>query len=482
MAMSNIVETKSAQRTSSPVDFQGSGGRSGPLAWGQQALWNAIRRTKPEDRYFNFSRDFAVPRDHEFGVDQVADALSRVIARHEALRTTLFADEARPEQVVRSAGRLDVEVRHCAPVDVDAMVVATMAEYEARTFDYVGELPLRVAFVTTDGGGAGGPDRVAQVVFCFCHLAADFNASQVVLDDFTRYLLEGAVSQPQAPQTQAPQPLDLVATQLSSAGRLASDRALAYWETEYRRIPPTMFPVQRADAQEPPFWTGAISSAALGEAVAAAAARYEVGSSAVILAACAGLAAELEGRDVCAMLAIVANRFRPAQRDLVSSLSMEGLLAVDIDREGTFAALARQTWSASVRMYRFAEYDETARDAMFARVNQDRGEIVHPYCCYNDLRGEPERVPDTTAVPDLGALRAATRHSEFSWVRKLPKVSCRFCVHVVGGAPLFRIDLTADTRYLPPDTVERYLRGVEQLLVESAGREVALGEMAGMLR
>jgi hypothetical protein len=460
------------------VAYQGSGDRSGPLAWGQQALWNACQRTRPEDRYFNFSRDFTVPPEHAFDVDRVGGALSRVLGRHEALRTTLLADEPRPVQVVRSAGRLDVEVRRCAPDDVDAVVAATMAEYEARTFDYVGELPLRVAFVVTDDTRLGGAARVVQVVFCFCHLAADFNASQVVLDDFARYLLEGGVGLPDAPQ-----PLDLVAVQRGPVGQRASERALAYWEAEYRRIPPTMFPVPRAVAQEPPFWTGAISSAALGKAVTLVAARYELSSSAVVLAACAGMAAELAGRDVCAMLAIVANRFRPAQRQLVSSLSMEGLLVVEIDRGATFAALARRTGrSALARTYRFAEYDETARDAMFARVNKDRGQTVHPYCCYNDLRGEPERGADSGAAPDLAALSSAMSRTEFGWTRKLPKVRCRFCLHIIGGAPLFRADLTADTRYLPPDTIERYLHGVERLLVESAARDVPLGELSEMLR
>ncbi|WP_034263665.1 condensation domain-containing protein [Actinospica robiniae] len=457
--------------TSVSVGFRGGEGRSGSLAWGQQALWNAIRRTRPEDQYFNFSREFT-PAGRA-GIEDVTDALARVLARHEALRTTLVADEALPEQVVHGAGKLNVDMHCCAAADVDSVAAATAAEYESRAFDYVGELPLRVAFVTTDD------DAVARVVFCFCHLAADFGGSQVVLDDLAGYLRADA-----EPASPAPQPLDLVATQNAPTGRRASERALDYWEAEYRRIPPTMFPVARAAAQDPPFWTGALSSPALGDALALVAARCEVGDSAVILAACAALAAELEGHELCAMLAIVGNRFRPAQRALVSSLSMEGLLTLDIDRDATFADLVRRTWSASVRMYRAAEYDEAGRDAMFARVDRDRGESVHPYCCYNDLRGGPDRPAGTVdgPGPGLDALRAARERSEFSWARKLPKVSCRFCVHVVGGAPLFRIDLTADTRYLPPDTIERYLRGVEHLLVESAGREVAVGELAGMLR
>jgi hypothetical protein len=464
--MSSFAEAAMDRATVLSIDFKGNRDISGPLAWGQQALWNAIRRTRPEDRYFNFSRDFTMPQDHEFGVDEVAAALSRVLGRHEALRTMLAGDDERPVQTVVSAGRLEAAVLDCPTGAVDEVTARTMIEYEASTFDYFAELPLRVAVVVAEG-------RVARVVFCFCHLAADFNASQIVLRDFEHYL-----SDPTMPED-APQPLDLVGHQHSDAGQRSSDRALAHWESEYRRIPPTMFPVQVAAPQDPPYWTGAISSAALTDAVPRAARRYEVTSSAVILAACAGLAAELSGHDLCAMLAIVGNRFRPRQRDLVSSLSMEGLLTVDIDRSGSFSALASRTWAASVDTYRFAEYDENGRDALFARVNRDRGQLVHPYCCYNDLRAEPDRAVDVAGEPDL---RAAMARTEFRWARKLPKVSCRFCLHIVGGTEMFRIDLTADTRFLPPDHIERYLRAVERLLVEAAGRDVPLDEFGEMLR
>lgn len=201
--MSRVVNT------SMSVCFQGGESRSGSLAWGQQALWNAIRRTRPEDQYFNFSREFTPTGSLD--LEDAAGALARVLARHEALRTTLVADEALPQQVVHSSGQLDVEVRRCAAADVDSVAAETAAEYEGRTFDYVGEYPLRVAFVTTDDAAAS----VARVVFCFCHLAADFAASQVVLDDLAGYLLEDAASGPEAPQ-----PLDLVATQKAPSGNV----------------------------------------------------------------------------------------------------------------------------------------------------------------------------------------------------------------------------------------------------------------------
>jgi hypothetical protein len=77
---------------------------------------------------------------------------------------------------------------------------------------------------------------------------------------------------------------------------------------------------------------------------------------------------------------------------------------------------------------------------------------------------------------------AALGESEFSWERKLPKVSCRFCLHILGGPQRFRFDLTADTRYVPPDDIERYLRTVERLVVAAATQDVPLGTLDAMLR
>jgi Condensation domain len=465
--MSSVAEAGLARRRTVVVDFTAERSRSGPLAWGQQALWNAIRRMRPDDHYYNISREFALPEDRSFGIDEVAAALGRVLVRHESLRTRLVDDGERPTQAAAASGRLAVEVVACeSGTDAEAAGAAIRARYDRTAYEYRSEWPLRVAVVETEG-------RPRRVVFGFCHLFTDLPGTEFVLRDFERYLRDPGVEPPAAPQT-----LDLAADQHAEAGRLASGKALAYWEEQYRRIPPTMFPDPIAPPQELPFWTGALASDALAAALPLAARRYEVSDSVVLMAACAAAAARLRGNDLCAMLVIVGNRFRDRQRELVSSLAMEGILTVDLVRVGTFGELATQAWSAAARTYRFAEYDELDRDAMISRVSRDRGTPVHPYCCYNDVRSVADRPVAPQDAPDP---RAALPHTEFAWVRKLPKVACRFCIHVLGGPERFRFDLTADTAYLPPEVIERYLRAVELLIVEAATDDVPMTALDAML-
>jgi len=77
-------------------------------------------------------------------------------------------------------------------------------------------------------------------------------------------------------------------------------------------------------------------------------------------AACAAMVGELTGHDLCAMLVIVMNRFKPERHQLVSMLALEGLVVVGVDRSGSFDELLRKTWGASLSGYRFAEYPRPA--------------------------------------------------------------------------------------------------------------------------
>jgi hypothetical protein len=444
-----LAEVSTAGRTSRMVEFQAARAAEAPLTWGQQALWAAIRRTRPADSYFNYTRRMDVG-GHT--VDEVLTAIGAVVSRHEALRTRLSDESADPLQRIAARGTLDVEL--VDPSDVDSVV----ARFEAQPYAYDTDWPIRAAIVVD----AGTP---VELVLGFCHLAADFTGSQIALADVADALAGKTLDE-------APQPAELATAQRDEKGLRTAVAALAYWEGELRRIPPTMFPERVAPAQEPPFWTGEIASPALGRALTAAAARTGIGSAAIMVAACAALTAQLTGDDLCAMLVIVANRFRPERRELVSTLSMEGLVVVGVDRATTFADLARRTWGACLQGYRFAEYPEAGRDEVTERISAERGVAVHPYCCYNDLRA-----PGT---PDDCAADGPTT---FAWTRKLPKVACRFCLHIHGAGPDgFRVSLTADTSYIPPDGIERYLYALERLLIAASTRDVDLHELDEMMR
>ncbi|MFD0889811.1 hypothetical protein ACFQ08_35170, partial [Streptosporangium algeriense] len=76
------------------MDIRFSGSRSGtaPLTWGQRAIWDAIRKTAPDDHYFNFGRVLAVPRRaRPLTVARAAEVLGALVERHESLRTRMSA-------------------------------------------------------------------------------------------------------------------------------------------------------------------------------------------------------------------------------------------------------------------------------------------------------------------------------------------------------------------------------------------------------
>ena len=445
------------QSSRATVPVHGSRTATGPLTWGQQAIWAAILRTRPEDHYFNYARDHVLPPGLD--TDAVLAALAALLARHEALRTRLLTLAEEPEQQVRAEGRFEVELRDCAEEEAEQVARSAAAAMTARTFDYVAEWPLRVLLVRVDG-------RPRRAVLGFCHLAADGGAADVVLRDLDRLLAD-----PAALPEPAPQPLDLALRQAGAEGAARNAAAVDWWDAEYRRIPPSMFRTKVAPPAEPRFWTGRITSPALGPATAQLARSSRTGATAVLMAACTGLVAEFTGEDLCALLPIVGNRFQAERRDLVSTLALEGLVVVPVDRAATFTEQVRTTWAASLKGYQHAEYDDRARDAMAAKVAADRGETVHPYCCFNDLRdtGAPGR-------PGAAARRGPVALPEgpvvFDWPRKPEKVACRFCVHVVGGPEDFTVELTADTCYLPPADIERFLRALESRIVDNARRSL----------
>ncbi|MDG6105840.1 condensation domain-containing protein [Dactylosporangium aurantiacum] len=455
--------------TTARVPFTGARSGAGPLTWGQRAIWHAIGRTVPNDHYFNLDRVVDLgPRTAPIGT--ALDALAALVARHEALRTRLgdpSGDTGGAGQVLAGGGVLDVSI-----VDGGgdpAAAAARVRDLLAGTaFDYRGEWPLRAALVTTGG-------EVSHLVLVLCHLATDGHGAEVLARDL-RLLVRRGTRGLREPETT---PLDLAAEQHSPEGHRRGAAALAYWAEQFARIPATMFATPVAAPQAPRYWTGRIVSSALSGAVDALAAQHGVTGSTVLLTAAGALAAAAGGHATTAVMPIVNNRFTTGHRDLVSTLSQDGLFVLDVERP-TFGALLRPGWQAALRGYRAAAYDPAGWDAMLAGAAAARGTEVHPYTCFNDMRlvaqaggGRPTRT-----AADLRALQRGTR---VDFPATQDRVACRYCLHVTQDGPALVVTLTADTAYLPPAAIEGQLRAIEELLVRAAGEDVPMTALTGLL-
>ena len=433
------------------VDFAGPDHGSAPLTWGQRAIWDAIVKTAPDDHYFNFGRVLKVPGRRTPA--EVTAALGRLTVRHAALRTRLDLDGAgaEPRQRLEQRGSLPVRLGTGDPE-------ALLDELTATRFDYGQEWPVRVGLVldaTGSGTGTGSDGRVTHVVLAFCHMATDGLGAEIAIRDLRMLLLRGADAPSEPP---APTALDLAHWQAGPEGRRLAARAAALWDGVPRQA---MFDRPSADIARPRVWRAQLTSPAMGLAARAVAAKHRSSTSTVLLAATAALVGRFTDREQCALLPIVNNRFRKDTARIVSTLSQEGLFAIDVDRG--FRELLHTADAATLRAYRSAYHDP---------LDRARGDWVQPLCCFNDMRfADPGPAPCSPAD-----IRAALPASELSWPLSQDKLNCRFCVHVTGS---LEVSVTADTHYLSRGDIERFLTDLESLLVTEATSRNAQGVAVG---
>ncbi|MER7333569.1 MULTISPECIES: condensation domain-containing protein [unclassified Micromonospora] len=434
------------------AEFTGAGAGTAPLTWAQQVLWRALTRFGSNHRFLNLRRTVAVSARAGADVAGAARAVGELVGRHSALRTRLRVSDGEPRQETASAGVLPLLV--CAGTD-DGSAAAREAAGRLGdvAFDHAEEWPLRVALVTVD-------DRVRQIVVVFSHTTVDAHAAEVVLRDLRLILLRGPLPTPPGPQSAE------VARHQHGADRRRSERAVAYWLREFQRLPRRPL-TPTGPGLDPPLRRGVLVSSALDTAARLIAARQRVSVSAVLLAGYAAMAARDSGPDLCGLFPMAHNRFRSQYADAVANLGQIGFCVVDLAGRPDFDELVSRVWAASLDGLRHAYYAPPALRHAFEAQGVDIDSAFLPYHYFNDVRlatGGVEPAPRVTP----GELRAARDRSTFSWTAGLQQAAWHLLAHVVDEPAGVGVTLTADTRHLPMDSVEPFLRGLEELLVEAA--------------
>jgi hypothetical protein len=444
------------------LPFQGTGSGVGEMTWGQQSIWQTMRRT---GRTMNIGG--TVPLAPGTTLDEMAAMLRYIVSRHQTLRTRFrYVPHGLPQQVVSESGEIaldivdvgsdaNAETADEADAKAEAAAEQLRSHYEFTPFDHPNEWPVRMGVIRRDGA-------LTHLVVQYCHLVIDgFGINAVVRDLANQDLATGAGTTPVAGLT----PLEIAARQRSAAGVRQSERSLRYWADMLRTIPAQRLGTS-TDPREPRFWDHIRRSPALYVALRSIAHRTGVGAGHVLLAIYAVALARQTGRSPSVTQVLVSNRFRPGCADSASHLTQPSICAIDVV-DTTFDAVVNRAWQAATTAYLYGYFDTLAHNELVRRVTRERGEFDIS-CFVNDRTSQSGPLPLGTP-PDEAELRVALPASTTWWERKLDTFDGTLYVSFDAVVPdAIDVSVCADTHRLGPRDIEALAERLETVAVEAA--------------
>lgn len=433
------------------VPFAGEGAGVAELSWGQQDLWNAMRR---QQTWLPIGAVEPLPGGQT--VEQAAADLRFLVSRNQTMRTRLRFDPDGVKQVVSNAGAVPLDIVDVAdPDDPAAAAVDVSTRYHESDFDFTTEWPVRMAVIRHKG-------VLTHRVTVLCHLVADGHGARLMWADLAaRDARTGQASTPPAPM----QPMEQVQWQRTDAGQRQCQAALRRWERVLRTVPVRRFP-DPVDRGDPRHWQGRFRSPALQLAIRAITARTGVGSAPVLLGLFAMVVWRLIGINPVVVQVLVSNRFRPGLDRAVCPVMQPSLCVLDVAGASVDQAV-RVARRAAFVAYKYAYFDPHRMAELVARVGRERGAEIDLGCWFNDRRfGRPDGMLGPPPTPEQ--LRAALPRSTFHWERKENEPFERLFLHVFYAPDEVELMICADTHYLSPAGMQACVRQMEAIAVASA--------------
>ncbi len=442
------------------VPFAGEGSGVGALTWGQQTVWRGI-----EARDAPIILMAVQPVTDGKTVEDMAAELSFLMSRHQSLRTRFRpGDDGEPLQVVAGSGEAWLEVAEAGDADPHDAARELAARIEFGPRDYRTEWPVRLGVVCHRG-------VPAYLVRGVCHLSTDGFGTVVIEKDVAgRALATGrlkAVGGPGGPippvkPVTAMQPLEQASWQTSPAGLRQNAAAERYWERVVRLMPPRWF-AGLPDAPGKRYWVGYFRSRAAHLASQVIAARHDIDTTPVFLAAFAVALARVSGINPAVPRLMVSNRFRPRFADTVSPIAQTCPCAVDV-ADVTFDEAVRRAVRASLGTYKYAYFKPVTIRQVVAAVSAERGDEADVNFVLNDRRDTREV---TGPSADSREILAALPDTTLRWEKSDDPIDlCH--VHLVESPDPLRVEAYFDAHYVAPDSIESLLRAVEEITVAAA--------------
>ncbi len=164
--------------------------RTGPLSYGQRALW-FLQKLTPESAAYNVM--LAAQANSAIDVSALRSAFQKLINRHPALRTTFPAIKGRPVQQVHERQAVDFRQVDISTLSRHALM-GRLVEESHRAFDLESGPVLRVSLFTRSA-------EEHVLLLAMHHIVVDFLSFAIILDELrTLYAAEKAVVEPRLPK------------------------------------------------------------------------------------------------------------------------------------------------------------------------------------------------------------------------------------------------------------------------------------------
>jgi amino acid adenylation domain-containing protein len=314
------------------------GGASLPLSSLQERLW-MLEELQPGQTAYNFAS--LLSPEGPVDAAQLEQAIRRVVARHEILRSRFVLEGDRPVARVGAPEDVPIEIRdlRAMPEAERQQLLATAADVAAhRPFDLATEAPVRFAILRT------ADDRLSLLVAAH-HIALDAWSFGLLGRDLQAEYEAVGAGRPAAPAP-ALQYADFAHWQRAVLDHPSAETRLQYWKTRLAALPQlSTFPTDRARMLD-----GSADGTALRyrwpeslyAAVRATARETDATVYMVLVAAVTAVLARHSGQTDLAVGSPLGTRDRPELEAMIGPVVNPLVLRFDVADDPTFAQLVKR--------------------------------------------------------------------------------------------------------------------------------------------
>ncbi|MDQ1740937.1 MAG: hypothetical protein QOE53_2589 [Pseudonocardiales bacterium] len=442
------------------IPFAGTVAGVGPLTWGEKALLQDQRETG-----WALNASGAQNLAPGTTVECAAARLGTLLSKQPALRVRLATDpQGAIYQKVAGSGEVAVEVLDFAdedePVEVAKYTEQLWQEWLVAPIDHYREWPVRMGIVRHRG--------VARYqVLSFNHLVIDGTSMTYLMPDL------GVGNPPaRAGATKPLNILELAEYEHTEAAQKVSRRAMRFWESQLRDIPPRTFgePVHPDGRLGSRYWHGRFASPAAYQAVLAIAQRSGGDVSRVMFGVLATALGRALGQNRLRAKVILSNRYRPGFAEVIAPLAQNAIVSVDLANATVDEVMARGR-QALLASGMHAYYDPDHLNELTARLDAERGYPAEVTLRMNDRRRTTQRwlAEEARATRVTPAdIEARLGETFFSWDGTLDSCHDQAFVTIEDYRNTFHLQLIFDMACFTEEQIENFVHGVERVAIEAA--------------